>query len=202
MILDKDHISERILVTELSKGNEKAFRKLFDAYRPHIHTYSLGLLKSAPNAKEIVQDVFLKVWLNREMLNPDLSFKSYVFTIARNTSFNFLQKAANDRKLREEVFYKSQRWHDPIETSIKEEEFEQIRNMAIEELPPKRKRIFKMSREEEKSYEEISLELGISISTVKNQMSKSLTTLRTYLLANGHTYLLLSFMLYAISFMR
>ena len=185
---------------ELSKGNERAFRRLFDTYRPHIQAYSLSLLKSDLNANEIVQDVFLKVWLNREQLNPELSFKSYVFTIAKNTSFNFMQKAANDRKLREEIFYKSQKWHDPIETSIREEEFEQIRTKAIEELPPKRKRIFKMSREEEKSYEEISMELGISISTVKNQMSKSLTTLRTYLLAHGHTFLLIG-AFYVLSFM-
>ncbi|HUH45968.1 MAG TPA: sigma-70 family RNA polymerase sigma factor, partial [Arenibacter sp.] len=105
--------------------------------------------------------------------------------------FNFLQKAVNDRKLREEIFYKSQKWYNPIDTSIKEQEFEQIRIKAIEELPPKRKQIFKMSREEEKSYEEISIELGISISTVKNQMSKSLAFLRTYLIAHGHIYFLI-----------
>lgn len=190
-MLDKNRISEKILVAEVSRNNEKAFRKLYDIYRLPIYAYSFGLLKSTANANEIVQDVFLKVWLNREQLDPELSFKSYIFTIARNTSFNFLQKAVNDRKLREEIFYKSQKWHDPIETSIKEEEFEKIRNKAIDVLPPKRKRIFKMSREEEKSYEEISVELGISISTVKNQMSKSLTTLRTYLLAHGHTFLLI-----------
>src|SRR5690606_27013921 len=112
-------------------------------------------------------------------------------TIAKNSSFNFLQKAANDRKLRGEVFHKSQKWYNPIDISIKNEELEQIRIRAIEGLPPKRRQIFKMSREEEKSYEEISMELGISISTVKNQMSKSLTSLRNYLLAHGYFYLLI-----------
>lgn len=190
-MMDRDCISEKVLVAELSKGNEKAFRKLYDIYRVPIYAYSLSLLKSAPNANEIVQDVFLKVWLNRGHLDPDLSFKSFVFTIAKNSSFNFLQKAANDRKLREEILFKSQKWYNPIDTSIKEKEFEQIRIKAIEGLPPKRRQIFKMSREEEKSYEEISMELGISISTVKNQMSKSLTSLRTYLLSHGYFYLLI-----------
>lgn len=192
-MLDRDHISEKEMLAEVSKGSERAFRKLYDIYRSPIYAYSFSLLKSASNANEIVQDVFMKVWMNREHLDPERSFKSFVFTIAKNSSLNFLQKAANDRKLREEIFYKSQKWYDPIGTSIKEKEFEQIKSRAIEGLPPKRRQIFKMSREEEKSYEEISVELGISISTVKNQMSKSLTTLRTYLLAHGHFYLLIGF---------
>lgn len=192
-MFDQNHISEKILVTEVSKGNERAFRRLYDIYRTPIYSYSYSLLKSTVNANEIVQDVFMKVWLNRECLDPELSFKSFVFTIAKNSCFNFLQKAVNDRKLREEIFYKSQKSYNPIDVSLRDDELERIRIQAIEGLPPKRRQIFKMSREEEKSYEEISMELGISISTVKNQMSKSLTTLRTYLLANGHFYLRIGF---------
>src|SRR5690606_5598014 len=116
---------------EVTKGNERAFRQLYDRYRLPIYAYSFSLLKSSTNANEIVQDVFLKVWLNREHLDPKLSFKSFVFTIAKNSSFNFLKKAANDRKLREEIFYKSQKWYDPIAISINEEEFERIRIEAI-----------------------------------------------------------------------
>ncbi len=197
-MLVKEIVSERLLVLELSKGNDRAFRKLFDTYRNDIYSYSLSLLKSPANAKEIVQDVFLRVWVKRESLNPDLSFKSLVFTIARNLSFNALQKAANDKKLREEVFHQRQDDYNPIERRIQEAEFDVMRLKAIDSLSPKRKLIFNMSREEDKSYQEISTELKISVSTVKNQMSKSLDTVRTFLQVNGNLTLMFAIVFYLI----
>ena len=192
-MLFKENISEKLLVIELSKGNEKAFKSLYDKYRPDIYAYSYSLLKSSANAKEIVQEVFLKVWLNRKTINPDLSFKSFVFTITKHLSFNFLKKAACDKKLRDEIFIKPKDSYNPVENQILEAEYEQMRRMAIDKLSPKRKLIFTMSREEDKSYEEISSELHISLSTVKNHMSKSLDSLMTYLEINGNFTLLLIF---------
>ncbi|GGW41862.1 RNA polymerase sigma factor [Arenibacter certesii] len=185
--------SERILILDLNKGNEQAFRKLFDTYGNDIYTYSLSLLKSPDSAKEIVQDVFLKVWLKRKTINPDQSFKSWVFTIARNLSFNVLQKSVNDKKLKQEIFYQRQEAYSHIDRGFQEAEFELLRLKAIDTLPPKRRLIFKMSREEDKSYQEISVVLKISVSTVKNQMSKSLGTVRTFLQANGDLTLLIAY---------
>ena len=198
-MLFKGNVSEKLLVIELSKGNEKAFRSLYDRYRPDVYAYSLSLLKSSANAKEIVQEVFLRIWLNRNTINPDLSFKSFVFTITRNLSFNFLKKAANDKSLRDEIFIKPREYYNPIENKILEEEYEQMRRMAIDRLSPKRKLIFTMSREEKKSYQEISAELHISMSTVKNHMSKSLDSLRTYLEINGNFTLTITLLLFLIT---
>lgn len=198
-MLCKENISEKLLVIELSKGNEKAFRSLYDKYRPDIYAYSHSLLKSSANAKEIVQEVFLKIWLNRNTIDPDLSFKSFVFTITRNLSFNFLKKAASDKKLRNEIFNKPQKSYNPIENQILEAEYEQMRRMAIDRLSPKRKLIFTMSREEDKSYQEISSELRISLSTVKNHMSKSLDTLRTYLEINGNFTLVFALFIFLMA---
>ena len=90
------------------------------------------------------------------------------------------------KRLRDEIFNKSKISYNPIENKILEEEYEQMRRMAIDRLSPKRKLIFTMSREEEKSYQEISSELHISLNTVKNHMSKSLDSLRTFLEVNGN----------------
>ena len=173
--------SEKLLVSELKNHNEKAFRKLFDMYHQEIYAFSISLLKSKEHAQENVQDVFLKIWLHRENLNPDFSFKSFLFTIARNQAFNFLNKAANDRVLKEEIFYTSQKSSDQGDYSIREADCKKLKKQAIKQLSPKRKLIFKMSRKEGKSYEEISQELGISVNTVKSQMSKALESLRQYL---------------------
>jgi RNA polymerase sigma-70 factor (family 1) len=170
-----------LLASELKNHSEKAFRKLFDLYYQDIYKYSFSLLKSKEFAEENVQEVFLKVWLHRENIDVAKSFKAYVFTIARNGAFNFLNKAANDALLKDEVFYTSQKSYDEGDYSIREEDCKKLRKQAIKQLPPKRKKIFKMSRKHGKTYEEISQELGISVSTVKSQMSKALETLRIYL---------------------
>lgn len=189
---EKEKYNEKLIIKELTDGNEKAFRKLFDCYRNDVYAYSKSMLKSKELAEEIVQDVFLRIWLHREKLNPDLSIKSYLFTIARNLTFNLISKAAYDVKLKEEVFYKSQKFHNPTEDKISDADYEIIKTRAIEQLPPKRKLIFEMSRNESMSYEEISQELDISVSTVKGQMSKALGTIRAFLQANGDLSLIIT----------
>jgi RNA polymerase sigma-70 factor (family 1) len=179
-LLETKNHTEQLLVSELKNGNEKAFRQLFDLYYQDIYGYSVSLLKSKEAAEENVQDVFMKVWQHRENLNPDQSFKAYIFTIARNQAFNTLNKAANDLALKEAVFYESQKSHDYGDYSIREADCKKLRKQAMKQLPPKRKQIFKMSRKKGMSYEEISQELGISINTVRNQMSKALESMRVF----------------------
>jgi|SRR5690606_14801975 len=177
--------NDRIWVVQLKTHSEEAFKYLFDTYRNDVYTYAYSFLNRKEYAEEIVQEVFLKVWIHRAELDPDLSFKSYLFTITRNLTFNFLRKAAHHRKLKEEVFCRIPTSTNPVEIYHMEAEMERIKREAIDLLPPGRKRIFEMSRFEGKSYEEISNELGISLSTVKNQMSKSLKTIRDFLKVHG-----------------
>ncbi|MBF4515140.1 RNA polymerase sigma-70 factor [Flavobacterium sp. ANB] len=179
-MLEANNYSEKLLVSELKNGNEKAFRKLFDSYYQDIYGYSISILKSKEAAEENVQDVFMKVWQNRENLNLEQSFKAYIFTIARNRAFNFLNKAANEVLLKEEIFYESQKSHEHGDYAIREADCKKLRKEAMKQLPPKRKQIFKMSRKKGMSYEEISQELGISINTVRNQMSKALESMRVF----------------------
>lgn len=174
-------INNKLLVTQLMMGNEKAFSALFNTYCNDVYAYSLSMLKNQVFAEEIVQDVFLNIWLHRERLNVDLSFKSYVFTITRNLTFNLISKIANGHKLKEEVFYVSQKSYSPVEDILAEADYDIIKKKAIEQLPPKRRIIFEMSRNEEMSYEEISQKLNISVSTVKGQMSKALADIRVFL---------------------
>lgn len=187
----KEMFNDKLLVNQLMVGNHKAFRKLFDTYRNDLYKFSLSMVHSKTYAEEIVQDVFLKVWIKRESLNPDMSFKSYLFTITRNITIKFLKKAANNQKLREEIFYKSQKITNSTERYIRESELEIIKREALNKLSTKRLLIFEMSRNEGKSYEAIAEELGISPHTVRNQMSKALETLRNSLLENKDITLML-----------
>jgi RNA polymerase sigma-70 factor (ECF subfamily) len=189
-----NNFDETNLVSELKNHNEKAFRKLFEIYYQDIYGYSISLLKSKDYAEENVQDVFLKVWLYRENLDISKSFKSYLYTIARNQAFNILNKAANDTLLKEEIFYSSQLSYDHGDYLIREYDCKKMKKQAIRELPPQRKRIFKMSRKG-KTYEEISEELGISVNTVKNQMGKALESLRIFFQTYYSILILISILL-------
>ncbi|WP_010520986.1 RNA polymerase sigma-70 factor [Aquimarina agarivorans] len=180
-----DNCNEFSQVRALSTGSEKAFQNIFNRYYTPIYTYTKNIIKSDEFAEGIVQEVFIKVWENRQSLNPELSFKSYIYTIARNLSFNFLQKAATNKKLREEIFYLSKKAHDTTNDMVFEKELLEIKTKVISQLPPKRRLIFEMSRNQGKSYKDISQELNISISTVKNQMSKALGTLKHLVQLHG-----------------
>lgn len=177
----KKKYNDKLLVKEIKAGNEKAFHKIYDLYSNDLFAYCLSILKSRTFSEEIIQDVFLKVWLNREDLNSELSFKSYLYTITRNLSYNFLSKAANDRDLKQEIFFKSQNSFNSTEDYIANEEYRVLQSEAMETLPPKCKVIFQMARNEGKSQKEISQELGISISTVKGQMGKAIGMMRNFL---------------------
>ncbi|WP_242202769.1 RNA polymerase sigma factor [Aestuariivivens insulae] len=176
--------NDSFLVRRVANGCESAFLNLFNFYKNDIYRYSKSMLKQKEYAEEIVQDVFLKVWLNRENLDPNLSFKSYIFTITRNLTLNFLQKAANDKKIRERVFYTAPEFSNPTDAIFEEAYLEKLKQQAINKLSPKRKLIFELSRDKGLSHEQISKELGISKSTVKNQMSSALDTIRDFLFAH------------------
>ena len=181
-----------LLAEELRKGNEKAFRKFFDLFRNDIFAYAKCLLKSNEAAEEVVQDVFLKVWVNRESINPKLSIKSYIFTIAKNAAFDSLSKAAKDDNLLESLFYLAKMSISPIEDFLDEQHYQDIKTEAINSLPPRRKQIFELSRNRGMSYQEISSELGISTQTVKNQMHLALGSITVFLKRHGEiTFLFL-----------
>jgi RNA polymerase sigma factor (sigma-70 family) len=97
------HIDERTLVINLIAGDERAFRAIFDRYRDCLYGYCLKFTKSKEAAEEIVQDVFVKVWETRSNLNPDLSFKAYLYQITKNLAFNFLKKAAGESSFKKKI---------------------------------------------------------------------------------------------------
>ena len=186
------NLEEGLLLEQLVQNNERAFRKLYETYHNDVYAYSKSMIKDKAYAEGVVQEVFMKVWMNRANLDPNLSFKAYVFRLSRNITINLLKKSAREDKLKEIIFYKTKSLYGPsAEDGINEKEYEEIRRKLIDRLPPKRKRIFEMSRNEGLSYQEIGSELGISESTVKTQMSKALETIRTLLCKQGDvTYII------------
>jgi RNA polymerase sigma-70 factor (family 1) len=185
--------NEAQLVKSLSKGNLLAFNTLFREYSGRLYRFAYGYLKSEAESEELVQEVFMKIWEKRAELKKELSFKSYLFTIA----FNIIRKHFRTRKYISEYF-KSRIWDDlDTETSqkITYDSLYQYITELVNQLPERRKEIFIKSRFEGLNIKEIAEELKISHKTVENQLTDALKFIR----ANFNReiiFLILLFMLF------
>lgn len=161
------------LLIALKSGERVAFEKIYQTYSPRIFLSILKMVKSVDDAQEILQDVFIKVWEKRELIDPEQSFKSYLFQISRFTVYNFIRKVNLDKKLKAYLCLENSELYTHIEENIACKENDQFIMNAIEELPNQRKQIYKLCKIEGKSYAEVSMQLGISSSTINDHIVKA-----------------------------
>ncbi len=177
------------LILRLREGSPEAFRDLFDYYGKKLFHFSLGYLKDPHEAEEIVQEVFLKIWKSREFLLAGKSFDSYVFTIAKNAILNTIRKSKS-----EQVYLNYAKLHPGKNVLLDEElnfkELEKAYKNSVEQLSPKRKEIFLLSREKNLTNAEIATKLGISVKTVENQMTSALFEIKRNLRSAGFSGLI------------
>ena len=177
MIYQTDE-NESSLVESLSKGNILAFNTLFKFYGSRLYRFAYGYLKSEAESEELVQEVFTRIWEKRSELRKELSFKSYLFTIA----FNIIRKYFRTRKYISEYF-NSRIFNDfDIQTSqkITYNSLYQHLTELVNQLPARRREIFIKSRFEGLSNKEIAEELEISLKTVENQLTSALKFIRAH----------------------
>jgi RNA polymerase sigma-70 factor (family 1) len=173
------------LQKQVALGNEQAFKAMFDQYQPRLYLYILRIIKSKEAAEEIVLDVFLKLWLGRDMLAEVENLDGFLFRIAYNKSIDFFRAAAKDKQLTELLWEKIQLPSgSSADTSLLMREYESKLREAIDLLPPQRKKIFNLSREEGRSHAEIAAELGISKNTVANTIVEARQFIKSYLSKN------------------
>ncbi|GAA0524332.1 RNA polymerase sigma-70 factor [Chitinophaga japonensis] len=166
-------------IPKIREGNAAAFRDLFYAAKDPLFGYACKLCRSRELAEEVVQEVFMKLWINRQHLDETLSIKSYLYTATKHCVFNLLKKAALDETLRQAVFHRQPVAVNTTEEDISLAELQQWKAKVLEQLPPQRRLIYSMSRIEGLSHEEIAAKLGLSKNTVKDQIVKAGRFLRT-----------------------
>lgn len=162
----------------IATGDRPAFEALFrQHYRP-LCAFAVQYVKDIERAEDLVQDLFFRLWLEREQVRITTSVKAYLFAAVRNRCLNAVKAGARVRSLHEDL-------HDAADEPgrSEDEHTERIARVqaAIEALPPERRKVFKLSRYEGLKYHEIAARLGISVKTVENQMGHALRTLRTEL---------------------
>ncbi len=157
-------------VSKLREGDEKAFSQLFEFFKSKIFNTSKKMNLSSEDAEEIVQEVFLIIWKNRQNLNSELSFNAYLLTILKSLIVKKAKKEA--MRVAYEVYAFSTREIESNETEMQIEysEFEQISISEIEKLPKTQKVIFKMKNYDNLHSGEIAEKLGLSKRTVESHI--------------------------------
>lgn len=178
MLADAPHNSD-YLIRQVATGDEPAFRKLFYLHWDNIYSVAFTFTRSQVIAEEIVQDVFLKIWLKREQLTAVDNFDNYLFIIARNHIYNQLRKKAGAVPLPEQEEHHE--YHASPEQALLLKETARIVREAVQQLPQQQRLVFELSRNEGLDYASIAHRLGVSRLTVKSHMNKALHAIRAYL---------------------
>lgn len=178
----KNTKSNTELVILLKQGDRVAFYNIYERYCRRLYGFVLRYIKVEADADGIVQEVFINIWKSRNKLDAYTSFESFLFTIAYNTTISLLRKRANEKKYLEHLksIQQIQKAPDLIDEILLKELNEQVQNL-LNELTPRQKEIFQLSREEGLTHDEIAKKLNISLNTVKKHMANSLSFLKSNL---------------------
>lgn len=180
--------SEQDCLRRLKLDDERAFDALFRHYSALVFRFAYSYLKSRVEAEEIVQDCFLKIWEKRQQLRDDVPLKGYLFTTAHHAVLNQLRRSQHHLRFQTHLATLS----PGVATNDAEySEVEALYQAALEKLPPKRRQIFIMSRQQGLTYPEIAQQLNLSVKTVETQIMQALKFLRIQFRANGNEILCL-----------
>jgi RNA polymerase sigma-70 factor (ECF subfamily) len=176
--MDISSLDDKILIKALKKGDIKAFDQVYYKYTKKLFVFSLRFLRDRQEVEDIIQKVFSTIWERREHLNPDKSFEGYLFKIVRNEIYDILKL----RIIREHYcnYILNDQESDPDDLE-KKKMIDRVFKL-VNNLPEKRAKIFRMSKEEGLTYKEIAEQLNISENTVDTQIRHSLNYLRKEML--------------------
>lgn len=164
----------------IKKGNIKAYEALFRAYYKPLVIYSERIVNDHDDANEIVQDIFMKLWEKRKVLEIRSTVNSYLYRAVYNNSLQLLKRKKLDLKYKQ---YKMEHSNDSISPSNEmiATELNHKIGLLLDELPENCRNIFKLNRFDGMKYREIAEHLSISIKTVEANMTKSLKYFREHL---------------------
>lgn len=177
-----------ILFTRLKNGDEEAFEELYDKHYRKIYQFAKSFLKNKEQSEEILQETFLSFWVKRDKFDVDLPVEPLLFTICRRLVLDAFRKSAILSKHHLNLSKMISEANNETEDKIIFSDLLRVTESAIAELPKQQQLVFRLSKYDGLSYEEIAAQLNISKNTVKNHLVVALKTLKSQLDKDGMLY--------------
>lgn len=183
--------NDEILIVNLAKGDDSAFRSVYNQYYRKIYQFAFSFTKNREQSEEILQETFLMLWKRRMSLDPSMPIAPVLFTVSRRLVIDSFRKSMSAEKYRIEVTERLDMLHTDTAEKVEFSDLKRVVNDIIAELPQQQQTVLKLKKFDELSYDEISERLNISKSTVKNHLMAALKTLRSRMDREGILYVLL-----------
>jgi len=174
--------SNKELLQLIQKDDKIAFYNLYERYSKRLYGFVLRYIKQKSDAEEIVQEVFIKIWESRSKIDVYSSFESFLFTVAYNTTISLFRKRVSEKKYLEHL--KSLQQFESTPDLTDEIHFNELNKKVkslLNELTPRQKEIFQLSREDGLTHNEIAKKMNISLNTVKKHITNTLTFLKSHI---------------------
>lgn len=166
---------------KIADGDRHCFDYLFISFYPRVKTFIVNMVKNEEDAQDMAQDIFLKIWNNRDTLPQIKNLQAYFFQMSKFRVYDYFKQNVLHEDYATSYTYSKDFVEDSFTEEIEAKDLELLIDMAIENMPPQRKKIFKMSRQEGITNEEIAIRLEISKRTVETHISAALSDIRKIL---------------------
>ncbi|NHA02499.1 sigma-70 family RNA polymerase sigma factor [Mucilaginibacter sp. HC2] len=185
-----NEVNLSFLLHQLQQGSELAFSKIYDHFSKPLYRNILFLVKDEEIAQELLQELFLTIWIKREQIDPDKKISAFLYKTANWLVLKHFRKIAQDKRLINHLIITTVDHVTPTEDIIIDKEIHDLLARAIENLPPQRKKVFKLCKFEGKSYQEAGELLGISTETIRNQIVAANKSVKEFFLLHNDVAIL------------
>lgn len=186
--MDSQRSTDAELIFSLKAGDSSAFSILYNRHKQSLAANLLKLLKSEELTFDLLQDLFLKVWENRNQINQEKSFGGYLFTIAENMVADYYRRAARDTKMQLAMMQSTTEIYSYIEENLLFRENSALLREAVALMPTQRRTVFTLCKLEGKSYKEVEEIMGINAKTINSHLFQASKFLKAYF--NDHSRLI------------
>lgn len=179
MITDKKYNENEVLLL-VSQGDEVAFRELFEHYQNKLYSVALRITRSSTLSEEIVEDVFLKIWLKRNDLLEIQNFSAYLFVITRNRVYKTLKQIAKSYETVVLTEDNKIAANENIEDYLINKEYSTVLHEAVTRLPQKQKEVYSLIKEHGLKRDEAAYVLNLKPETIKSHLAEAMKNIRSY----------------------
>lgn len=169
------------LVKEFREGSQLAFKQIYDVFKSKIYAFAYSFLEDKTMSEEVVQETFISLWINRARFDENKALDPYLFTISKRLILDNFRKETSAVTLRKKLLLTISEIDNDTENSIILADLMSFAERVISKLPSQQQAVFRLSRFDGLSYDEIAAHLSLSRNTVKNHLTVALRTLKSQL---------------------